>query len=410
MSLNKPISLVTYASDSETIRAIIDANIDAIILEDSKLSSRSFYNDFNTDNFDKIKDLSVLARKLNPLIKLSFNLDLLIHDNHFPIIDKLIQTLKIANINTVRIQDTGLIDYFTCKYPEFKIQLAFETGVSNLESIKFLTVNSCARNIDQILLSNELSIKNIIDIINSNLSKFEFQVHGKVLLQYSHRRLLAAIENELLNATPLHRLVQDISRKELFFNAEDNPHGHFLFHPHQKCLLSEIPRLINSNLDSFLIDLRGESLNYLSATIKTYKTEINLYAKGSDSWALSYASHDFIKKHENNSFTKCFFNENNTDSEGPHSFKLEHSDFIGTILDVIKLKSTVIELVAPLKLGDTILIKNPYDKLIRYTISNMKNIWNESIETSLNHTLIKLPWIKGTLPESIVMRKSPQEG
>ena len=171
MSLNKPISLVTYASDSETIRAIIDANIDAIILEDSKLSSRSFYNDFNTDNFDKIKDLSVLARKLNPLIKLSFNLDLLIHDNHFPIIDKLIQTLKIANINTVRIQDTGLIDYFTCKYPEFKIQLAFETGVSNLESIKFLTVNSCARNIDQILLSNELSIKNIIDIINYSTSR-----------------------------------------------------------------------------------------------------------------------------------------------------------------------------------------------------------------------------------------------
>ena len=86
--MKKPL-LTTFVGSEETLLAAIEAGADHLILEDSKLAVRSYTDDFLIPGFEKIKTLTCLARYRMALIDLSVNVDEMIHDKDFALLDVL---------------------------------------------------------------------------------------------------------------------------------------------------------------------------------------------------------------------------------------------------------------------------------------------------------------------------------
>ena len=105
------IDLITYVGNESEIKTAITAGASALILEDSKVSIRSYQNDFDVPHVEKLGCLAQYARQLNPAINLSVNCDGLYHHQAFNQLNILLDTMKIHQLSTIRIQDIGLIPY-----------------------------------------------------------------------------------------------------------------------------------------------------------------------------------------------------------------------------------------------------------------------------------------------------------
>jgi putative protease len=391
-----PFEITTFASNSETLKTAISAGATHIIIEDSKLSVRSFSNDFETDNFDKVNLLAKHARELDKNIKLSFNLDILVHEEHFEAINSLLETLNDVNIYRVRIQDVGLIPVLKDKIKNVEICLATETGNNNAQSSSFFKESGVTRQ----SFGNELP-KSEIKIISEKVdSEFELQVHGRVLLQYSRRQLLSNIFHD--NKGPIRKYGKDVTRPEHCFTLYENTHGHFTYHSLDKSLITEIQTLMDLNLTSWLIDTRGENSSYLKAAIDSYRNEAISFFKGN--YRLNPNTLEKLKTVSPRKLSALFFDHNPTNQTGPQVKKVINDRLVGKTVDIIKPKSMVLKLTSALKKGDSIELLTPDGRVLTTTLHSIRTIWDENIENSHGHTLIKLPWLKGAVPQSLVVK------
>ena len=154
--------LSTFVSSTTEVQMAIEAGASHLIIEDSKVSIRSFKNDFETPGFQKLIDLSDFARSLNPEIVLSANADFLIHDHQIPLLESLIQTMKQAQIPTLRFQDLGIVSYVKTHHPDIRLHFHPEIGFHNSEGIV-----AVAPKLDYITLSNELPVADLQKIRNA---------------------------------------------------------------------------------------------------------------------------------------------------------------------------------------------------------------------------------------------------
>ncbi len=357
--------LTTFASDETMVKSAVGAGVDRLILEDSQLSIRSF-----SENTDNIEALATLARSLSPTIELSVNCDVLAHHFHLPKIEKLIETMQRCSISLIRIQDPGLMTWLKEKWPDIKIHLATETGNLNLESIRYYSQFA-----DQQTLGNEMPIADIQKALEID-TKFEIQVHGPILIQYSYRRFMSGLTG---NTKPIIRLSQDNQYPGRYYKFYDNEHGHFMYLYFDRCLLKYVRDI--QNIHSWLIDARGENADYLESALRAFQ--------------------GIGEPVGPRPFKPGFFRVNNTDQE--LMLKTHHTDgIIGTVVDIVPGKCVTLELQKPLKAGDALTVETPEGKSFSYVAEELKSLGGDALESSRPYRLVKIKWKKGFAQRSVV--------
>jgi collagenase-like PrtC family protease len=319
-----PPKLVTYCSSHETLDALLETKIHEILLEDPKLSLRSFEKEIRP-GFSYLESLIVRIKEATPDIALTFNLDILPHHRHQAQIEALCTLLSTYNVTSFRIQDPGLINWIRTYIPTATFQYAAETSNQNLPSLTYFQ-DFVTRNI----LSNEVA-KADLQLFKSSLScELEIQVHGPILIQYSPRRYLASIEN---TEETLIRMAADQDYPGRNYVFYDNIHGHLMYLYFDRCLLFCMEDLLALNLDSWLIDGRGLPLDVLKKTI-------DLYAQ------YQPPSLDAIQDLQQISprpLKPGFFNVNLTDQDRESPWKnWDPKHHIGTLLDTHTPKSVML--------------------------------------------------------------------
>ncbi|MBT5953272.1 hypothetical protein HOG98_00990 [bacterium] len=408
MNIKTP-SLSCYVSDKETIDTAYASHIDHLIIEDSKCSVRSFFDDFRTNNFDKIQVLADYARKtytssssqtnhLNHELSLSFNIDLLAHEKDFDTIRKCVLKLKETKINIIRIQDPGLKTIIHDVYPEATIHFNQEIGNQNQQSVFEYT-----KHFDRQTLSLELpssEIESIIQFSKTNGSKFEIQVQGPILIQYSYRQFLGNHDfYKDLDSKIISVAAMDHEYPGRKFHFYDNPHGHFMYLYFDRCLAQHIPALISLNLDTWLIDHRNRSLDYLKASGNLYFNALNDLCTINEDF-------DVLKKTCDLPLRGGFFRANKTDQDRKWNagFKDDVS-FLGTIVDSEKPNNCLFESFREFSLPCAIDIITPEDKHIDMTITELTTLKGDAHSSCQVNTLYLLPWKKGLVKKSKVFRK-----
>jgi len=384
----------TFVQHQDQIKPLIHAGIDHLILEDSKIAIRSFSDDFTTPGFDKFLQLEKTARHLNPHIEISINCDLMAHDRHFPLLDQLVKTLSSTPIRNIRLQDPGLLYYFKSHLPDIKCHLNLETGNHNTKGLL-----SYAQHYHSQTLSNDVPYSELQHIRNTCSFPLEIQIFGPLLIQYSNRRFLDGTDTITTNASHNRyiKLAQDQDFPGRHFKFYDNPHGHFMFAYFDRCLLKALKDLHSLNIDYWLIDGRGESLDYTlnalhafqSKTPPIFKTFQTLFPRP---------------------LKLGFFRANHTDQvqlSNPHMRK-DHLEWTGTVVDLIKSKAITIECHHPIKKGDELIVVSPRHNDHHLTITRLQTLNQTPLDQSNDHPYIQIPWYKGARNGARLFKKSSE--
>jgi U32 family peptidase len=405
--MTKTPRITTFAATKSQLLAAIKSGADHIILEDSKLSTRSFSDDFSTPNFNKISQLSKLARGSKKSIELSFNLNLLPKNQDYPKIKQLLKTLKESDIKTIRIQDPGLAILIKKEYPEATLYLAAETTNLNPKSTSYYATAFPGQT-----LGNELTHQQIKKISQTTKSELEIQAHGPMLIQQSLRRFISgqSANNTKTynpdNHPPLKRTVIDQDHPKKKFTFYENPHGNFILNYFDRCLIKHIPKLVRLNLTSWLIDARGESDQYLATAITIYQENLARYLNNPNQWKPNQDDLASLKKVATRPLKPGFFLKNKTDQILRKIDTLippeDQTTFVGIVIDSIRNHKITIELHRPISLTDTLLLVTPEGKQVYHQPKKITDLLENNLKNSNSQTLIQIKWLKGIVPKTRV--------
>ena len=310
MPIQKKPELITFVSTPEMATKAVNWGANHLILDDDTISIRSWANSKHDDDFKALNNFISFCKQTFPKIKLSVNCDALIHTHDFKKIDALRRCLDLNPVDYIRVQDVGLIHYFSEK-SSIPVTFCAEMGNANWPSISAFSKQCKRQN-----LSMDLPYSDILDIQEKTDTEFDIQVQGPVLIQYSHRRFLAGLSQDIDSPERLeqiHRIAEDEDYPGRRFTFLDNHHGHFMYAYFDRCLLMDIKELCHCNCQGWIIDARGESENYLKIALSSYKEALNTFFKDQKNYIASRELFNTFKKETQRPQKPGFFRANQTD-------------------------------------------------------------------------------------------------
>ena len=369
----------TYIQNPGEITILSDYSFDTLIVDLPFCSVRAHAPyDWHNEELE-------LLQKLNATT-IALNLDGIYSNHELTIIKSTIESRTLTQFFTaVRIQDPGLILWIKDNYPNLKIQLNPETGLQNTPGIQSMF----ELGIQSFICNHETPASTLADMLNKNPSfKFEILVQGPILIQYSRRRFLSDLyESDQSNTIRLD--AEDADLPERQFTFLDTPFGHFMFAQFHRSLALYRDKLQSLDTTSWLIDSRGESINY-------FKTALKLYSE------LSFATDDIIKtlvntlKAESNKPQKPgFFLSNNTDYDWRDETNIIRSNPVGHIISKVKTDATCIEFFDHIDLNQALICINTDQTETLLDVTTICNLAKERVHSITPFTPYLLPAQKG---------------
>ncbi|MDA1353480.1 MAG: U32 family peptidase [bacterium] len=377
----------TFASNEDQIKTALKAGADHLILEDNTLSIRCQDEPSESPGAKRLNQLATLARSINAKVTLSANIDMMVHHHHIDAISNALSILTEGSITAIRIQDPGLIPFITQYFPSFDIHLSTETSNNNIRSNKYYA----SLGVSLQCLSNEYPVDGIIQAQKECQTPLEIQVQGPLLIQYSLRRYMSFSQQIPQQSSLIKKWAEDTDLPGRYFSFLETPHGHFMFAQFDRCLALHHPQLSSLNLQSWLIDARGESLEYLANSITLYKT---IRSGGTINVAQDTQHLSQLSKRPQKA---GFFIANKTDSDW-RNFK-HHADdeLLGRVIDAKRGKYMLVDVVRTFSSQNKIELITPEGKQIHVTPHPITNIDGNAISDAVPLSQILLPWAKGTV-------------
>ena len=168
-------------------------------------------------------------------------------------------------------------------------------------------------------------------------------------------------------------------------------------------------QLKNLPLNSWLIDTRGESNDYLSATLRLYKEARDHYfttKPNSNNTFKKETALGEIKSVAQRPQRPGFFLANKTDQDLSKITKLikkeNFNNPLGTIVDYTKGKWIVVELKSSINNHTHYTILTPESKVIHCETLQLRDLQDQDITKTDTSGLVKVKWQKGMLPKSVL--------
>lgn len=414
--------LCTFASTTEQIEIAISCGAERLILESPHFSIRSFHtigtrsasdSDHNIpdQNKSRCKDLGELvnyARTLKPSIELIINCDFLFHERHTPRLTALLDALPRFQVNRVRVQDQGLLYFFKQHAPHISCEFAIEIGNQTVLGSQYYQDYAALQ-----CLSMDIGYQDLRQFRKQLHTPLELQIQGPILIQYSNRRFLSGLfhpkQDLKTEEAPMHVTAEDCQYPKRSYTFYDNEHGHFMFLYFHRCLLNFIPELSQLKLDSWLIDARGESLDYLRSALCAYRDLAHMYHKAPTSWARNPSAIAELQKISQKPQKPGFFKVNRTDQIRRKQNPSSAQEWVATILDSIKHHWATIECEATITVGETLILRHPKGLEKQITIHAITDLSGKPIEQTTPDSLARIRWEKQFSPRCKLYRPSDKQ-
>lgn len=338
-------SLSTFCVTPDQIAVALSSGVTHIILEDPEVSVRSFC--FEQGSFLRLKMLVDQVRRQDQKCSLSLNVDLLSHQAQLALVARYLMYARDLGITTIRIQDPGLALFIREKHPDFQCHLSMETGNANRVG---LGVHS--RYVQQQCFALDMAFS---DMMQAPPGLYELMVQGPILIQYSQRRFLQNVAD--LTEAGGTFLARDTEYSGRLYRFYDNPHGHFMYLYFHRCLLSCLDLVRQLPVVSWLIDARGESLEYLAAALRYYSLAAQMLPVPED--AISTLS-----TLSNSPQRPGFFRANLTDQDRKIDLGLAP---LAVIMDVLKEDRVTCQVVHSFSASEILKIVTPEGKTFLFS-------------------------------------------
>jgi putative protease len=301
--ISKP-ELLSPAGSFEAFMAAINAGCDAVYLGGKKFGARAYANNFTNDEIKKALEIAHLND-----VKVYYTANTIFKEKEIKDLLKQIEFLYEQGIDAIIIQDIGIYNIIKQNGLDLPLHGSTQMTVHSLSGTKYME----ELGFERIVLSRELSLKEISNIKNKANIEVECFVHGALCYSYSGQCLLSSIiggrsGNRGRCAQPC-RLPYNIYRDNNILNKKKNS---FLLSPKDIQTIHIIPELIKSGINSFKIEGRMKSPEYVGLITNIYRKYIDLFIDSPSDFTINDDDiSNMLKIYNRGGFSKGYYYSKN---------------------------------------------------------------------------------------------------
>lgn len=368
----KKIELLAPAGNFEKLETAIHYGADAVYLAGKDFSLRNFSGNFTPDELD-----AAIRFAHQHKVKVYVACNIYSRNEEQDAIAKYLERLGEISPDALIIADPGIFAQARNLIPHIPIHISTQANTTNYNTALFWKNLGAAR----IVAARELSLKELRDIVQKTSLDVEAFVHGAMCISYSGRCLLSAFmanrdSNRGLCCHPCrwNYAVVEETRPGQYFPIAEDQRGTYLFNSKDLCMISHIPEMIEAGISSLKIEGRMKGINYVGATVKTYREAIDAYYENPETYTVKQDWLDELDKINYREYCTGFYFGDSDQTvpnyeEGVYSTKYL---FAGKILEK-NADGVAIEVRNKISTGDTIEILRQKGAAVREYIREIRD-------------------------------------
>lgn len=255
--------LLLPVGDLSMLHAAIHHGADAVYMGVPYFNARGRTTDFS---LNELKEMIDLAHLYGVKVNLAFNV--VIFQEEISKVVELLKNIIPMHPDSFIVQDLGLACIIRAMAPHQNIHASTQMTITNVEAIKLLA----DLNINRFVLGRENSLSEIKLIRQSTDKELEVFVHGALCVAYSGQ----CFTSESIGGRSANRgqcaqscrlpydLYVDDQKRDLYDKK-------YLVSPKDLMGLEEIPTLVNLGVNSFKVEGRLKTPEYVAAAAKNYR-------------------------------------------------------------------------------------------------------------------------------------------
>ncbi|MDF2504121.1 U32 family peptidase [Clostridium sp.] len=338
----KKIELLAPCGSMESLYAAVQNGADAVYLGGSRFSARAYAFNFDDEKIIEAVDYCHLYG-----VKVYVTVNTLVKDSEMKDISEYVKFLYTIGVDALIIQDTGLAYLIRKNFPDFEIHGSTQMTIHNGEGAQYFKDLGFHR----IVLSRELSLKEI-EFISKDLNiETEIFVHGALCVCYSGQCLMSSViggrsGNRGRCAQPCrlpYTLINENNKEE--FKG-------YILSPKDMCTLDNIEEIIKSGTSSLKIEGRMKKPEYVAGVVGIYRKAIDsVYNNSEFDYELEVKKLKQLFNREG--FSKAYMFGNIGKDMMSYSFPKNTGLFLGSVN-----KDLTITLAEDLNIKDGVRVKN----------------------------------------------------
>lgn len=292
--MNKRIELLAPAGDYERALFALEYGADAIYLGGKQFSLRARASNFELED---IKKLVEYAHSKNKKVYIVTNV--ICHNYLLKSFDVFFEKLCKINVDGFIVADPFIFYQVKNQYPHIELHISTQQSITNSKACLFWKRNGAKR----VVLAREMKfdeMKLLTEKINKEI-EIEVFIHGAVCISYSGRCMMS--NNFSLRDANVGGCAQSCRWE---YKIENNDiSNYFTMSAKDMVYLKHLNNLCQLNIDSFKIEGRMKTINYLTTVVKTYRQaidEISEYGKIKNINVLSKQLDDVANRQTDDAF------------------------------------------------------------------------------------------------------------
>ena len=379
-SLSNKIELLAPAGNFEKLEVAIHYGADAVYIGGKEFSLRNFANNFSIDEIDKAVQY---AHKKKSKVFVTCNVYPRTHE-HSKITNYLKSLAKIKP-DAVIIADPGILSVALELLNGIPLHLSTQANTTSLMSVEFWRKLGVKR----VNLARELTLDDIAEISANTNIELEVFVHGAMCISYSGRCLLSSFladrdgnQGMCAQSCRWKYAVTEEKRPGIYFPIAEDNRGHYFFNSKDLCMIEHIPELIKTGLNSFKIEGRMKSINYVASSVKIYRQAIDSYYNNPDNFKVKQDWLEELNRTSNRGYCKGFFFGNPDESAQNYveSRRIVPYKFVGKIIEDSNEQTVKLESRNKIFIGDLVEIISPNNDTVIDEILSITTEKGESVE------------------------------
>ena len=387
MLIPKKPELLVPAGDFDCVRAGVQNGADAIYLGASLFSARASARNFSISELEKVIKYCKIRN-----VKTHLTINTLLDNSEFEQAFELAKSAYKFGIDAIIVQDLGFACALLKSFPNMEIHASTQMSVHNLEGVLELEKIGFKR----VVLSRELSISEI-EYIRANCNvELEVFIHGALCISYSGQCLFSSLVggrsgNRGKCAQPCRLPYELLESNNSATSVIDKG---YLLSTRDLCSLELLPELIHSGIDSFKIEGRMKTPEYVATVTRIYRKYIDLACSDNEYSILAEDKQELLQVFNRGGFStghlKSTPNKDLIFPQKPNNMGL----YVGNISKYNPNKGYItLELNEPISIGDTIAIEGESGN---YTVSELL-FKNANVKSAKLKSVVTLGRMKGNI-------------
>ena len=275
--MNTKPEVLAPAGNWDCVRAAVANGADAVYFGLDQFNAR-----MRADNFTR-EDLGALMPFLHKHgVRGYVTMNVLIFPAEFPQAFEYLCALDAAGVDGVIVQDMGLANLISRqrKAGKWKIELHISTQmtVSSPEAVRLVDELFDPQ---QIVLSRELSLREIEACAKATTKPIEVFCHGALCVAYSGQCLTSeTLGQRSANRGECAQACRMPYKLEVDGRLRDLGERRYVFSPQDLCALDRVPQMLAAGVHSFKIEGRLKSPEYVAATTRAYRRAVDAALAG----------------------------------------------------------------------------------------------------------------------------------